>query len=197
MRFALFAPAAYAWLFSDGGAPEGGVARFARPRLGLLAPALAGVILAQHVVQAARFARETADFDAVMALARPDQRALGLVLDKASAANVTPQVYWHFPLWYQAEKGGLADPSFAAGPPSIIRYRRNPLALADAADLNDHPDRFDWRRNDGGQWTYFFVRDTRPIPPTLFAGADCPPVLVGARGTWSLFQRQPCPKATR
>jgi hypothetical protein len=191
-RFALFAPAAYAWLFSDVGGPSAGLSRLVRPRLGLAASALAGLILAQHVKEAAQFARETKDFDAVMAAARPDQRALGIVIDRSSAADVDLHVYLHFPLWYQAERGGLVDPSFAASPPSIVRYRVNPAGMTHDTLFSDQPDRFDWRRDHGEQWTYFFVRHSAPVPAGLFAGAACPPMLVAARGAWSLFEAAAC-----
>jgi hypothetical protein len=197
LRFALFAPAAYAWLFDDRGAPAGRLARLVRPHLGLLASALVGLILAQHVAQAARFAREAADFDAVMAAARPGQKALGLVLDQASVAGVDLHIYRHFPLWYQAEKGGLVDPGFAAGSPSIVRYRHNPPGLYDDPAFAESPGRFDWRRDRGDQWTYFFVRDRAPVPPSLFAGANCPPSLVAARGAWAMYERRPCAAESR
>jgi hypothetical protein len=191
-RFALFAPAAWAWLFTDERTPSTGLARLVRPNLGLAASSLAALIVSQHVSEAIAFSRETADFDRVLAMAQPGQRALGLVLDEASAAEVDLHVYRHFPVWYQAETGGLVDPSFAASPPSIVRYRHNPLGLYDDADFADKPARFDWRRDQGGQWSYFFVRDTRPTPATLFAGANCPPAKVGSSGAWTLYQAKIC-----
>jgi hypothetical protein len=191
-RFALFAPAAWAWLFTHDDAPSSGLTRLVRPNLDLAASVLAALIVSQHVSEAIAFSRETANFDRVMAMARPGHRALGLVLDEASVADVDLHVYRHFPLWYQAEKGGLVDPSFAASPPSIVRYRQNPPGLYDDAVFADDPSRFDWRRDDGGQWTYFFVRHTQPIPPGLFVGADCPPAIVGTAGAWNLYQSRIC-----
>jgi len=189
-RFALFAPAAWAWLFSDADAPADGLARMVRPRLALAASALTGLILAQHIIQAEQFAHETGDFEAVLASARPGERALGLVLNKESSADVDLHVYWPFPSWYQAEKGGLVDPSFAAGAPSIVRYRENPPGLYSDPAIGEHPERFDWRRDRGDQWTYFFVRGA--VPSSLFAGAECPPVKVKAQGAWTLFEKRQC-----
>jgi len=115
---------------------------------------------------------------------------LGLVLDKGSSADVDLHVYWHFPSWYQAEKGGLVDPSFAAGAPSIVRYRKNPPGLYSDPAKVEHPERFDWRRDHGDQWTYFFVRGA--VPSSLFVGAECPPVKVKAQGAWTLFEKRKC-----
>jgi hypothetical protein len=182
-RFALFTPAAWAWLFSDDPARRGG------QWLSLMPPVLAGLIMAQHVNEAAQFAAETKDFDAVMALAKPGKRALSIIIDRASAADVDLHVYLHFPLWYEAERNGLVDPNFAATPPSIVRYRASPKL---SKGFVDNAGSFDWRRERGEQWTYFFVRDTSPVPPGLFAGAPCPPALVGASGAWALFEASPC-----
>jgi hypothetical protein len=189
LRFALFLPAAWAWMFSDRRPPLAGLTGALRPHLALAASAFAGLVLAQSVVQANRFAAEAKDFEAVMAAARPGQRALGLVLDMKSSAHVNPRVYWHFPLWYQAEHGGLVDPSFAAGAPSIVRYRANPAGLTEAFNVDRGT--FDWRGDHGEQWTYFFVRAAK-VPPNLFAGADCPPAQVAASGEWRLFERRAC-----
>jgi hypothetical protein len=191
-RFGIFAPAAYAWLFSDRDKSAGGLSRIMRPHLSLAASVLAGLILAKHVLQAAEFSREASDFDAVMRMARPGNRALSLVLDPASAADVDLYVYVHFPFWYQAERNGLVDPSFAAGPPSVVRYRLNPPGIYNEVLSGVWASHFDWRRDHGEQWTYFFVRHAAPVPAGLFAGAPCPPMLAAARGAWSLFEARAC-----
>ena len=190
-RFALFAPAALAWLFADSGPPSGALSPVSSAwHLGLAASALGALIVSQHVQEAMAFSRETADFDAVMAMARPRQRALSIVIDRSSAANVDLHVYLHFPLWYQAERGGLVDPSFAASPPSIVRYRANPAGVSDDTLFNDQPERFDWRRDRGGQWTYFFVRARGPNPRPCSPDAGWP---AHPRTAWSARRMESVP----
>lgn len=190
-RFALFAPAAYAWLFSDASAASDRPKTFLSAHLGALASAIVALILTQHVVEAAEFNREAPDFDAIMARAQPGMKALSIVIDRASSADVDLHVYLHFPSWYQAEKNGLVDPSFAASAPSIVRYRTNTVGVSDDI-FQDGGSHAAWWRAHRGQWTYFFVRGARTDPRILFAGADCTPQWIGGRGAWALYQARPC-----
>ena len=178
-RFALFAPPAYAWLF--GGAPG--------PLAGrrLLAAWLAGLIgalaLSLHLVEECAFARETRDFDTVLARADPGRRALSLIVDRRSDAAVNPLVYINFPQWYAAEKAGLVDPSFALYPHMIVRLA-HPGAppYGDAAfALAGGP-----KRLYPGLWRYVFVRGAVPAP--LFAGSST--TVVAKAGSWTLLEIQ-------
>jgi hypothetical protein len=193
-RFVLFLLPAYAWQFDDE-APRTRLAQMIAPGVRLAAIAIVGCVLALHVVEAIRFSRETRDFGVVLARAAPGQRALSLPLDVRSATDPNWWTYLHFALWYQADKQGLVDFNFADLHPQIVRFSgpRAPLyqdRQFGLANLN-------WRRDDAGHYRYFFVRSAGPVPPGLFAGADCAPVQIAASGTWLLFERQPCLRGPR
>jgi hypothetical protein len=192
-RFALFLVPAYAWLFSEPHPlARGDGAALKAKGLSLAAAAVVAFALGRHLVQAVEFSRETPDFDWVMEHAQPGQTALGLVIDPTSAAPVSPHVYESFPLWYQADRQGLVDHSFAADIQEIARFKGAPPPLyADPVFFSD-PARFDWRRDDGDRYRYVFVRGPKPLAATLFAGAPRPPALIAERGAWRLFERRAC-----
>jgi hypothetical protein len=189
-RFALFLLPAYAWLFDPAERPSPAMARAVSPYVGVISIAVVGFVLLEHLSQAVRFARETRDFEVVLARAEPGRRAIALPLDQHSQTDANRWTYLHFPLWYQAEKQGFVDYNFAALHPQIVRfsgplpplYKGPPFAVSN----------FDWRRDDGARYRYFFVRHSGAFPATLFAGATCAPVQIISSGPWSLFERQPC-----
>jgi hypothetical protein len=196
-RFALFLPPAYAWLFSPLSGRGTRSVDVRASRLNFAALTVCGVVLASTFACTIRFARETPDFDAVLSRAQPGQRALALalVIDTYSSAGVNGRVYMHFPLWYQADKQGFVDFNFAVFHPQIARFADPSFTLIDD-EFDWHPERFNWRREGGDRYRYFFVRRTLPLPLTLFAGADCPPVKIAEKGAWELFERVPCAPMT-
>jgi hypothetical protein len=183
-RLTLFLLPAYAWLFDSPSRQTGGW-RPAASTFGLAT--ICAIVLALHLAEAAQFSRESGDFDAVMAKAQPGQRALALVFDRDSHSIPNRDVYLHFPSWYQAEKHGFVDFNFAAFDIEIARFFRQDASLI-SAEFNWRPDLFDWRRDGGDRYRYFFVRRPGALPANFFAGAPQPPVLVAAKGTWSLYE---------
>jgi len=178
-RFALFVLPAYAWLFEAARPPA---------RLRLLSTWLAGLVgalaLSMHLAEESAFARETRDFDTVLARAEPGRRALSLIVDRRSDAAVNPLVYLHFPQWYAAEKGGFVDPSFALYPHMIVRLT-HPGALPyddPGFVLGGAPTRLD-----PGLWGYVFVRG--PVPAPLLAAGSL--TIVARAGPWTLLATQP------
>ena len=192
-RFALFLSPAYAWLFSPATGARRHVTTTSDPLLGMVAIVIGALALFQHLADAMAFSRETKDFDAVIARAEPRSRALSLMLDPTSAARVNPEVYLHFPLWYQAEKQGFVDFNFAIFHPEVVRFARRPSPIDRYVSLGAGAGWFDWKLSHGSQYRYLFVRHTAPIPAGLFSGADCPPVQVAASGPWALYENRPCP----
>jgi hypothetical protein len=190
-RFALFLPPAYAWLFSPSVSRGANSVDVRASRLNVATLTVCGFVLASTLAWIIHFTRETPDFDAILARAKPGQRALALVIDTYSSAGVNDRVYMHFPLWYQAEKQGLVDFNFAFFHPEIARFANRSFTLIDD-EFDWHPERFSWRREGGERYRYFFVRHTWSLPATLFAGADCAPVKVAEKGAWELFERVPC-----
>ena len=192
-RFALFALPFYALMFRAPDPPaSGGTVR----RLWL--PVLCWAILAVHAERLVAFTRESASFDEVLAATRPQQRALGLVFDQASAAAGSPDVYVHFPLWYQVEKAGLVDFNFAGYLPQVVRYRpdREPAMFKAGSWWLFRPaDRFDWTRDQAAAYRYFFVRRAGPLPAGYFPAGRCAPVPLKSAGNWSVFENVNCHEA--
>jgi hypothetical protein len=193
-RFALFLLPAYAWMFSKKPAtddqPPAKQSFSTRLYLPLLVLAC-WTMLGVHTVRSWRFAQESADFNAVLRVLEPGQRALSMVFEPSSDAANTHFVYLHYPVWYQAEKSGFVDFNFAWFPPQIVRFRAEHLPAVDKG-LDWNPGDFNWKQNHGDDYRYFIVRHTEPIPKNLFDGAECPPVTLIESGTWTVFERRAC-----
>jgi hypothetical protein len=95
-------------------------------------------------------------------------------------------VYEHFPMYYQADKGGLAGFSFAENFLSFARYA-NPAEARVSALLQQHPEGFDWRREPA--YDYYVVRSPVELGPSLFAGAGAAVREIAQSGDWWLYQR--------
>ncbi len=187
-RFALFLLPFYALIFR---APERAVPSAVR-RLWL--PLLCWTVLIVHTSRLLAFREESASFEQVLAAAEPGQRALGLVLDAASTATGTLDVYAHFPLWYQAEKGGFVDFNFAGYLPQVVRYKLDqaPPVYMSAGQPWQPFTKFDWGQDQAELYRYFFVRSPTPLPPDYFPAGRCAPVLLKVAGPWSLFENRNC-----
>lgn len=127
------------------------------------------------------FDRETRGIDDLIAVMEPDRRVLGLVFEPFSAEVPAP-AHLHQHAWYQAEKGGIADFSFAYFYVQLVRYR--PDAVVPLV-----PDSFSWRPESfdaklGARYDYFIVRSSRDRGRELF-GAPVEPRLCS--GDWWLY----------
>jgi hypothetical protein len=187
-RFALFLLPAYAWAFVPGEA-----AHKVRGATVVMLIAVCWASIAVQALRAWRFAGEAADFGVVLRAVEPRQRALSLVFDASSPAARNGSAYLHFAAWYQAEKSGLVDFNFAWFRPQIVRFRPDQVPAA-GTGFEWAPLEFDWRRHHGADYRYFFVRHTAPVPPSLFRGADCPPVVLVSNGAWTVYERRACPR---
>ncbi len=138
--------------------------------------ALCWAFLAIQATRQLAFATESHAFEEVLAAADPGQQAKQYVFDPASNAALSPMAYTNYPLWYQAEKGGLVDFNFALFPTQVVRYREKKAEGA----------------TPGRKYRYYFVRSTRPLPADLFSGDACRPVLRKKADTWFLFESEKC-----
>jgi hypothetical protein len=185
-RFALFLLPFYALMFSAPGTATTSALRQ------LWLPVLCWAFLLVHTDRLLAFAREAAGFEEVLAVTKPGHRALGLILDPESAAASNEAAYHHFPLWYQAENGGLVDFNFSSLQATIVRYRAErmpPVATRSAFRLARA---FDWTRDDAALYRYFFIRHTAPLPPGYFPAGRCAPTLLKSAGAWSVFENVNC-----
>lgn len=202
LRFALFTLPAYALMFTLSSAPAqvdqaNGIQLVGQNQRVLqkvalpLMLALTWLILGTHTVQAWLFAKESQDFEPVLAVMQPGQRALSLPFDSSSKAAENPYAYLHFGNWYQSEKQGLVDFNFAWFPPQIARFKPDHVPGVRAGFEFD-PGKFDWQKHEGERYRYFVVRHRNPVPENLFDGAQCPPLKVLESGVWTLFERSDC-----
>jgi hypothetical protein len=194
-RFALFLPPAYAWMFTIRRRPNDKTLMGSSLGASIALPLLVATCwfaLGINTVRALQFGYESADFDTALSAVEPNQRALALVFDKDSKADNNEVIYLHFPLWYQADKHGLVDFNFAWFPQLIVLFRPEKVPAIDP-EVSLNPETFDWLKNRGGDYRYFFVRDSTGMSANLFHGADCPPVTLVTKGSWTVFERRACP----
>ncbi len=148
--------------------------RYALPAIGVASVLLASV----HMV---RFAREQSDFRLVLRAMAPGRRTLSVVQESNSQALGRSLEYLNFPVWYQAERGGLVEPNFAAYLPMIVRFR----AATDAGVPFQFEARPDIDRiRDLTRFEYVLIRAAPNQQPLLGAR---PLHLLAHEGQWWLF----------
>jgi hypothetical protein len=153
-----------------------------RPRLFLaLGLALVLTSMMSLTLRFRAFGGEARDFDAVLSDMDPGRTVLSLNFLPGSTAIAAP-VFLHFPMWYEATRGGVVDPSFADGYQQPVRHRQPVFT----AQTTWSPQRFRWDEN--GDYDYFVVRSRVDVAPALFAGK--PVSLIENRGLWWLYQRR-------
>ena len=131
---------------------------------------------------------EIGAFGDLLETMEPDRKVLYLPVESRGAYLPFP-TYLHYGSWYQAERGGMVDFSFASYFPSRFRYQpehRPPLPHG----FEFRPWTFDWNAHDGSRWDYFLVRSSRD-PQQLFLRAKAPVVPIAtATGGWWLYARR-------
>lgn len=162
----------------------------------LIGAGLAVVSLAVVMFQVNRvitFDREYASYENTIAHAAPEKRMLIFAVDRYSSISKAP-LYLHFPSWYQAQKGGLVDYSFASMF-VIIEYKdkaNHPIQPG----FEWYPLSFDWQRNQGDTYDYFIFRSLKNPVQWMHARSNCKARLVAHDGAWWLFARTEQPDAT-
>jgi hypothetical protein len=117
----------------------------------------------------------------------PGQRVLSLNFEHNSEV-FSGAVLLHFPVWYSALKSGIVDPSFACDNVDIVLYPQEALPKVCYADLEFHPERFNWLQHEGWRYRYFVVHSPAERSPSLFAGSESPVVLRARDGDWWLYE---------
>lgn len=131
-----------------------------------------------------RFDAEARQYEAVAALI-PPRAVIRPVIFQESPDD---REFLHFPVWTQADQGGLAAFSFASNFNALVRYRD---PAPDLMSRNDewHPERLDWRREVGKGYDAYVVFSAADRTRELFTGA--PVELVGRSGRWWLYRPSP------
>lgn len=132
---------------------------------------------------ALRFSVEQRDAVQLLREIPPRAHVLSIVPDGSSTVYGSPWTYQHFPVWYQAETGGLVEFSFAALYPMIVRFRRD---YADAVPVRFTADSLPQPRTLQLRSFDFIVarRSTRRPASAL----DIPGTLVVEHGAWQLYR---------
>ncbi|HYW49735.1 MAG TPA: hypothetical protein VE861_03965 [Gemmatimonadaceae bacterium] len=148
---------------------------------GLVLPATACVWVLGLTIRMIQFAGEQQDFVRLVRDMEPNRRTLGMVMDPVSRVFNYP--YAHFPAWYQAEHGGMVEPSFASYLPMIVRFRerdfesvRFRFVLAPDLAAVRHLENFD----------YVIIRGRDMARPSTGSFAL---TLTANEGRWWLFSR--------
>jgi hypothetical protein len=99
-------------------------------------------------------------------------------------------------MWYQVERRGIADYSFAEVFSSRWRYAPG-AAPPLPSEVEWFPTRFRWAEHGGARFDCFLVRARRDVGRTLLAGAPAPPRLELRNGNWWLYSIAPAGGAPR
>jgi hypothetical protein len=159
------------------------------PMLRLLAgPILAVACLAATTVQFWRYEPGVLGLGRLIDEMPENARVLSVPTHRWSAQMRTP-VFLHTPLWYQAEKGGVVDFSFAINFPPLFRYRAEHEPKIPRMFVWD-TNLFDWEAFDGPRYDYLIIREFHRIPSPLIVDSGAPVSFVGNDGPWQLFERK-------
>jgi hypothetical protein len=139
-----------------------------------------------NAVRFQRFDREARSFDEILARAEPRRRLLYLPFE-AGFPGFSAVPFLHFSAYYQAQKGGTINFSFAGSLVELVQYRPGHVPPTRPL-VHVWPSMFDWSL-DGG-YDYYLVRASDPRPLHLFP-PEAPVTLVARAGQWWLYQQHP------
>lgn len=159
--------------------------------VGFLAISLA--MIGFHVNRILTFNEEIKDYQKIISSADPGKRMLIFSVDRYSAISQAP-LYLHFPLWYQAEKGGVVDLSFASM--SIVVGYKNKANYHIQPGFEWYPLSFDWGDNRGDVYDYFIFRSLKNPVQWMQVKSGCKAKLLSQHGPWWLFVRTDEPDPT-
>ena len=187
-RFGVFLLPSYALMFGTARPVAMGPVR--RLVAVLWLPALCWVFLAVHVERVTAFARESAPFEDMLAAAKPGYRALGLILDPASAASGNLGGLRAFPVCTRRRRAASSISMWPARRPwscassSIGRRQCRPPT--------DGMRAISTGSTTVAEATVTSSSGTLPSSETFFPSGRCRPVLRKSVGAWSLFENVDC-----
>lgn len=153
----------------------------------LLGPALAITCTFMTTLQFWSYEPEVVGLGDVIDRMPANARVLSVPLHRNSAYIRTP-VFLHTPVWYQAEKGGVVDFSFAINFPLLFRYRPEAEPRIPRMFVWN-PGLLDWQEHGGPTYDYFLVREFSKEPSVFLASIGAPVTFIGRSGPWQLFKR--------
>lgn len=161
------------------------------PRIGWLVVALPGIVglalLARVAIKSYGFEKESAEFQHLLTLTQPGQRALSLV-DTRNSEFARAPVYMHFPVWYQVEQRGLVDFNFAQWTSLNSFYKPASRSRIDSR-FAWYPHEFNWQKHDGDAYDYFILHGSPEFAGFVFRDDAARVNLLYAGRSWFLFGR--------
>jgi len=156
-----------------------------RPLAKLVASGAPAVVLLLFTARYAAYEREVGDFRQVLKGLEPHRRVL--LLSTVPVSEYAPgRVYMHYGCYYQAERGGVADFSFAELHPAYFRYKES--AHPHLPGVEWFPERFRFALH-GARYDYVLVRG--PLLPDWFAGVPMEAYdVLSAKGGWHVISRR-------
>jgi hypothetical protein len=153
----------------------------------VLGPALAVTCTLMTTLQFWSYEPEVAGLKEIIGQMPENARVLSIPVDRNSRHARTP-VFLHSPVWYQAEKGGVVDYSFAINFPLLFRYRPE-FEPKIPRMFVWNPSMLNWEQHDASRYDYFIVRQIGSEPSPLLAQMNAPVTFLGRSGPWQLFKR--------
>jgi hypothetical protein len=184
-RFAFLLLPFYAVMFSA--APPSVDAAARRDRIARAVPLAllfaAAIVLSRETLHNIAFRSETRDVDRLFARMEPGRRVLYVPIN---AGDDLPLHDLHYPLWYQARRGGFVEFNFASLLPQIVRFRdfRKHVSPKFSWDSQAR----DWRRFENDGYDYVLFASDRPIDPAVLKGASCELLPVESVPPWFLYR---------
>lgn len=143
------------------------------------------LLIAYHTGKAFTYEKESAGFREILNYMQPDKRVLSLAFNRNSALYDAP-VYLHYPVWYQASKGGLVDFNFAYFFPQVVRFKPENIPPANDGFVW-YPHTFEWNRLKASQYDYFLIKYNADISNEIFPENSV--FLIRNIGDWYLYER--------
>jgi hypothetical protein len=139
----------------------------------------------------AGFDSDARQFDVVMSKMEPNKRIRSLVFERGGEYTPGGVPFLHFPAWYQTEKGGTDNYSFAYTLLSVAVFRDKTKTVQASVDWQ--PWRFDMAEEQD-EYDYYVVRAATDMGPELFKGATRHVHLAAHEGWWWVYRRgEPLP----
>ncbi len=189
-RFSFLLLPLYAVMFERPGEPDerGSPSRIA----GWLSPlwvqlvliAVLATVLVRETMHNLEFARETRAVDALLDGIEPRRKVLYVPL--AVNREELPLSYLHYPLWYQARRGGFVEFNFASLLPQIVRFRDFRRHVG--AEFSWNATAGDWKPLARHGYDYVLFSSRTPLDPAVLVDGACRLEPVESVPDWALYR---------
>lgn len=137
------------------------------------------------------FAHESSDFDRIIKNIPERKVASAIIYDRASLAMANPAIYTHYASWYQAEKKGIVDFSFAWFGPQPIRFKQSALPTIKPGS-EWLPNKLNWEKHLNEKYDYIFFRGNYLSAQIPLGNNPCLVKHIASSGNWHVYQRVSC-----